>query len=78
MKIIYGHAVTAKYLGEAKAHNKFQCTFRFKQIFVDIFSVLDSALDKRKILSLTLQMMHLKQFRARFLRFQYPFVGHRT
>lgn len=50
MKITYSHAVTTKYLGEAKAHNKVQCTFRFKQIFVDIFSVLDSALDKRKIL----------------------------
>lgn len=49
MRILPGDAGTLKYLGEAKGDSEVQCTFRFKQIFVEIFSVLDSVLVKRKI-----------------------------
>lgn len=78
MRILPGDAGTLKYLGEAKRHSEVQRTFSFKQIFMEIFSVLDSALAKRKIFSLTFQMMHSKQVRARFLSSQHPFLGHRA
>lgn len=78
ISILPVHAGTLKYLGEEKGHSEVQCTSRVKQIIVEIFSVLDTSLPKRKIFSLAFEMMHSKQFRATFLSSQYPFVVHRA
>lgn len=48
IRILFGHAGTCKYLGEAKGHSEVQCTSKCKQIFVEIFSVLHSVLANTK------------------------------